>query len=136
MGHDDRPVIVVERSSGVGAFLFGAALGAVTALLLAPQSGEETRRVIGERGRQARDRASEAADEITEKVEEGFERAKQRFEDGFESVRQNISERRTDAEDAVDAGKAAVSSARDELERRLSESRSRRKVATAEEITD
>ncbi len=136
MGHDDRPVIVVERSSGVGAFLFGAALGAVAALLLAPQSGEETRRVIGERGRRVRDRATEAADELTERVEEGYENAKQRFEDGFESVRETLTERRGDAREAVDAGKAAVSSARDELERRLTESRSRRKVTTAEEVTD
>ncbi len=136
MGHEDRPVIVVERSSGVGAFLFGAALGAVAALLLAPQSGEEIRRVIGERGRRVRDRASEAADELTERVEEGYENAKQRFEDGFETVREGLTERREDAREAVDAGKAAVSSARDELERRLTESRSRRKVTTAEEVTD
>jgi gas vesicle protein len=136
MGHDDRPVIVIERSSGVGAFLFGAALGAVAALLLAPQSGEETRKVIGERGRRVRDRASEAVDDLTERVGDGYENAKQRFEDGFESVRDGLTERRTDAQEAVDAGKAAVSSARDELERRLSESRSRRKVTAAEEVED
>ena len=40
----DPPVVIVERrSSGFGAFLGGAILGAVVALLYAPKSGEETK---------------------------------------------------------------------------------------------
>ncbi len=136
MSQDDRPVIIVERSSGVGAFLFGAALGAVAALLMAPQSGEDTRRAIGDRGRRVRDRASEAADELAERVEGRYEQAKERFENGFESVRKTLKERHGEAREAVDAGKAAVSTARDELEKRLSETRSRRKVTTAEEASE
>jgi gas vesicle protein len=42
------------------AFVLGAIAGAATALLLAPASGEETRRLIAEKAREGRDKASEA----------------------------------------------------------------------------
>ena len=46
------PYVIVERREiGVGPFLIGIALGAGVALLLAPQSGEETRRGIARRAR-------------------------------------------------------------------------------------
>lgn len=41
-------------------FLVGALSGAVVALLFAPQSGEETRAMIGERSIELRDRAVES----------------------------------------------------------------------------
>ena len=43
------------------AFLVGAVTGAAVALLMAPTSGEETRRILGERAREGRERAEEAA---------------------------------------------------------------------------
>jgi gas vesicle protein len=43
------------------AFVMGAVTGAAVALLMAPSSGEETRRAIGDRARQGRERAEEAA---------------------------------------------------------------------------
>ena len=43
------------------AFVLGAVTGAAVALLMAPTSGEETRRVLAQRAREGRDRASEAA---------------------------------------------------------------------------
>jgi gas vesicle protein len=45
----------------VVAFVLGAITGAAVALLLAPASGEETRRVLGEKAKEGRDRASDAA---------------------------------------------------------------------------
>lgn len=139
MGHgrDDTPVVVVERSSGgVGAFLFGLLVGAGAALLLAPQSGEETRRVIRERGRRLRETVGERTDELTERVEEGYERAKARLEEGFDHARRTVEEKRTGARDALEAGKAAVHSARDELERRLAQARTTRGKVTATEDAD
>ena len=51
--------------SGAGtvivAFLLGAVTGAAVALLMAPSSGEEMRRKIGEKAREGRERAGEAA---------------------------------------------------------------------------
>ena len=43
------------------AFVLGAIAGAAVALLWAPATGEETRRKLGERARESRDKASEAA---------------------------------------------------------------------------
>ncbi len=70
--------------SVVAAFLIGAVTGAAVALLLAPTSGEEMRRLIGERAREGRDKAAEAArqgrefvnrqrDTITSAVDKGRE---------------------------------------------------------------
>ena len=43
------------------AFVLGAVTGAAVALLMAPVSGEEARRILGDRAREGRDRAEEAA---------------------------------------------------------------------------
>ena len=43
------------------AFVLGAVTGAAVALLMAPASGEETRRIIGEKAREGRSRAEDAA---------------------------------------------------------------------------
>ena len=131
---DDRPVIIVERSSGgLGGFLFGLLVGAGAALLFAPQSGEETRQVLKDRSRQLRDDAQAKAEGWREQVEEGYGRARERLEDGFDAARRGVRETRDGAQDAVDAGKAAVHSARDELERRLADSRSRGKASQADD---
>jgi gas vesicle protein len=43
------------------AFVLGAVTGAAVALLMAPVSGEETRRILGDKAREGRERAEEAA---------------------------------------------------------------------------
>ena len=43
------------------AFVLGAVTGAAVALLMAPVSGEEARRILGDRARDGRERAEEAA---------------------------------------------------------------------------
>ena len=43
------------------AFVLGAVTGAAVALLMAPVSGEEARRLLSERAREGRERAEEAA---------------------------------------------------------------------------
>jgi gas vesicle protein len=45
----------------VVSFVLGALTGAAVALLLAPVTGEETRRYLGEKAKEGRDRASDAA---------------------------------------------------------------------------
>ena len=48
-----------DRGAGgvLVAFMLGAIAGAAVALLVAPASGEETRRKLGERAREGRDKA-------------------------------------------------------------------------------
>jgi gas vesicle protein len=48
------------------AFVLGAVTGAAVALLMAPSSGEETRRMLSERAREGRERATEAARQARE----------------------------------------------------------------------
>jgi gas vesicle protein len=124
--HEGQPVVVVERSGSIGSFLWGAAIGAGVALLLAPRSGEETREVLRAKGRRLRARAEDTADEVQSRIESGYERAKARVEEKFERARENIGETRAGARDAVKAGKAAVHSAREELERRLADAKASR----------
>jgi gas vesicle protein len=45
----------------VVAFLLGAVTGAAVALLLAPASGEETRKILTERAKEGREKATDAA---------------------------------------------------------------------------
>jgi gas vesicle protein len=45
----------------VVAFVLGAITGAAVALLLAPASGEETRRILAEKAKEGREKATDAA---------------------------------------------------------------------------
>ena len=56
------------------AFVLGAITGAAVALLMAPASGEETRRVIAEKARDSRENATEAARQGRELVNRGSAR--------------------------------------------------------------
>ena len=129
---EDSPVIVVERSgSSLGGFLLGILVGGGLALLLAPHSGEETRRVLRERGHRLKEAAEATADALQGRFEEGYEKARTRVEEGIETARRTIDDKKSSARDALRAGKAAVHSARDELERRLADARSGREQSPA-----
>jgi gas vesicle protein len=58
-------------------FILGAAMGAVTALLFAPQSGEETRRMIASRAREGADYLSTKTRDVTEKTSGIIDRGKE-----------------------------------------------------------
>jgi gas vesicle protein len=59
-----------EFGSFVIGFLVGAVTGAVVSLLFAPQTGEETRVMIKERGIELADKANEAAQSVSKDVGE------------------------------------------------------------------
>src|SRR5438552_1227009 len=85
---DDDPYVIIERKSGgLGSFMIGLAVGAGIALLLAPQSGEETRRGITRSAKRMRRAAEDAVDEAKTKVGETFENARQRVEEKIEEAR-------------------------------------------------
>jgi gas vesicle protein len=62
-------------------FIVGGLTGAVAALLMAPQSGEETRTVIKEKAIELKDRASQNLDEAYAQAEAAAAEARARFEE-------------------------------------------------------
>jgi len=114
-GESDEPyVIIQERSSDVGSFLLGIAIGAGVALLLAPRSGAETRAGISRRVQRAKGGVAETFSEAREKVEARLE-----------SARAMVERRRRQVADAVETGRAVAREAREEMAERLQESRAR-----------
>ncbi|MCJ7735175.1 MAG: YtxH domain-containing protein [Anaerolineales bacterium] len=59
-----------EFGAFMSGLLLGGIAGAITALLLAPQSGEETRKVIIDKGLEIKDRALETVEDVRHRAEE------------------------------------------------------------------
>jgi hypothetical protein len=119
-------VVYVERAGDASAkwLFWGAVLGAGLALLYAPRSGEETRRVLQRKLWKLRAMTEEKLDEISQQfggVKESLEGLDDDEEDEelFGSSRESPALR----------PRASGPSAREELERRLAETRSRRRAA-------
>jgi gas vesicle protein len=70
------------------AFVLGAVTGAAVALLMAPASGEEMRRRIGEKAREGRERAEEAARQGREFLNRQRESVTSAIERGREAYQQ------------------------------------------------
>ena len=122
--HDGEPYIVIEKhSGGVGNLLLGVLIGAGVALLFAPRSGEETRRDIRRRARQAGDTVRGAAQGVTDQVVDTFESARGRVEEQIDSARMAIELKKQQVARAVEAGREAAQQARGDLERRLAETK-------------
>src|SRR5512139_4064442 len=87
-----------EGSAGEKAlyFVLGAAIGAATALLLAPRSGVETRKLIMSKAREGADVVSTRAKAVVGKTSEYVERGKE----ALQQQRDQISA-------AIEAGKRA-----------------------------
>src|SRR5689334_22968478 len=109
-----REIVYVERGGDASAkwLFWGAVLGAGLALLYAPRSGEETRRVLQRRLWKLRAMTEEKLDELAQQ---------------FGSAKSELDELADDEDDDLDAEpaslrpRAAGPSAREELERRLAE---------------
>jgi hypothetical protein len=115
-----REVVYVERAGDSSAkwLFWGAALGAGLALLYAPRTGEETRRVLQRRLWKLRAVTEEKLDELAQQFG-GAREALEGLDDDDELM---------DEEEAPPfRARASVPSAREELERRLAESRARRR---------
>ncbi|MDX9992573.1 MAG: YtxH domain-containing protein [Anaerolineales bacterium] len=73
-------------------FIVGGLAGAMTALLLAPQSGEETRAVIKERSIELRDRAAAEAEEAWKRAEEAAQEAREKAEKFAKETREKADD--------------------------------------------
>jgi len=128
--NQQQPYVIVERhGSGLVAFVMGAMVGAVTALLLAPKSGQETQRDLRDGARRVREDAGTRMGELRGSVEEGYEKARSEIGDRVESARDTVRDRRHRTEEALKAGKDAASQARTDLEQRVAESKAAYRAA-------
>jgi gas vesicle protein len=119
-----EPVVIVERSeAGVGSFLIGLALGAGVALLLAPQSGEETRRGLARRARRAQDAAKDFVEDVSGTVADKFQEVRATVEERIEATLEAVDDKKRRVSNAFHAGRAAAREARGELEQRIAESK-------------
>lgn len=135
-----------DSDTDLGAFLagfiIGGLMGAAAALLLAPQSGEETRVMIREKGIELKDRAVETYEDTVSRAEHALEEARTRAEHAIEETRMRAEELASLAKDkasdlqqrsqvvleeqknkigsAIDAGKRAGKRAADDVQEEMS----------------
>lgn len=85
-----------DNNSDFGAFLagfvIGGLVGAATALLLAPQSGEETRTIIREKSIELKDKATETAAEARARAEKAYADAQAKAETAIKEAQARYDE--------------------------------------------
>lgn len=124
------PYIVVEKGgSAIGAFFWGLVVGAATALLFAPKSGQETQEELRESARKLKEEAGTHLADLRKNVEEGLEKTKTSVADRVETVREEAREKKRQTAEALRAGKEAAQQARGDLEKRVAESKAAYKAA-------
>jgi gas vesicle protein len=125
-----EPYVIVERhEAGVGSLLVALALGAGIALLLAPQSGEETRRSIARRARRAQEAAQELVEDMSGTVADKFNGVRSRVEERIEATFDAVDAQTQKVSDAFQAGRAAARASRGDLEHRIAERKAAHKDA-------
>ena len=94
-----------DYSVGTAAFFAGALIGAGVALLLAPQSGAETRGMLRDYAGRAKDELRERGKEAKTTLDNAMERGKQ----AFESAKEQGQDFYGSGKEAIrDAGKDAL----------------------------
>ncbi|MBI1791749.1 MAG: YtxH domain-containing protein [Acidobacteria bacterium] len=88
---------MADQNSGLSYFIVGLGVGVALGLLLAPRSGEETRRLL------------------REKAEEGTGYLRTRAEEGKEFVRRRSTELKDSAAEAIERSKDALLRQKDQL---------------------
>jgi len=123
MRDDSRDITVIESDSGssVKWFVYGALLGAGLGILFAPRAGDETRTEIGKRARRLRDTAGDKLDELVDEVQTRSRKIQGVVEEWTEDVAGELR-------DGSRELRRTASTARDDLERRLADARSRRRA--------
>ena len=111
-----------EDYGGVGAFfsgfIMGALVGGAVALLLAPQSGEETRLVIKDKSIEIKDKTSEKAGEYAQKTKDSAASLQQRGQVVIEEQKARRSKKGTEADysEAIELSEDAVEEETSEAE--------------------
>ena len=106
MGSMDR-----HASGNLAGFFVGALVGAGIALLLAPQSGAQTRGLLRDCAARAKDELDGAVDQGLEVIDSAVGRGHEFVEKGKESLRETGRQ----AKGFAEAGRTAFNDAKDEL---------------------
>jgi gas vesicle protein len=69
------------------ALLIGFTIGAAAGLLLAPQSGEESRRWLSKKARKGMDQASKAVEDAVGKASDAIDKGKERVADAVDATK-------------------------------------------------
>jgi len=78
--------------SFLSGFIVGGLTGAIVALLLAPQSGEETRKQIKEKSIEMRDQASTYVDEVVVKAEKTMDEVSTKTSELIDTTKKKAAE--------------------------------------------
>jgi gas vesicle protein len=108
-----------DLGSFLSGLIIGGLIGAAVALLMAPQSGEETRELIRDKSIELKDRAAETAEEARIKAESAAAEARARADElaheakvKADELKQRgqhfIEEQKTKAAEVIESGKGAV----------------------------
>ena len=89
----NREIIIKRGSFGslFSGFLIGGLIGAGVALLSAPQSGAETRAMLGDQANQLRDRAMEAASDTRDRAGKAISTARDQANDVISMTKDRAS---------------------------------------------
>jgi gas vesicle protein len=112
-----------EGFSIIKAFLLGAVCGAGVALLMAPHSGEETRKKLSEKKDDARKALKETSEQLAKKGHEVLDESKNKI-DSLKSEMGSL----------YDEGKKSVGSIRGEISKLVEEGKSSVKQTIKEEL--
>lgn len=110
----------MDKENTTLAFVAGALVGGVTALLLAPQSGRETRNQVKGTARDAIETGREKVGEVADTVAERARGAGETVSESASKVSDTAQGQIGAVREAVDAGRSAYS---DELQKRQAEAK-------------
>lgn len=107
-----------DKTSGTdffAGFLVGALVGAAVALLFAPQSGEETRTLIRDRGIELGERADALSAEARKRAEELQAQARERADMLSAQAKERAQDLQGKVKQAVEEGKVAATKKKEDL---------------------
>jgi gas vesicle protein len=100
-------------------FLLGTAIGAAVALLLAPDSGARTRRILRRKGQDAADYVVDAGKELAERCEDLYKRSGELADDAAHELSEKYRELYQRSKELVDEAAVVVRRASNTAKNRL-----------------